>query len=280
MTRELSVGYSPCPNDTFAFYALEEGLVDADVTVDVHHHDVETLNERAAEGAFDASKLSIHGFGRVADDYALLRSGGALGRGVGPIVVARDDLEPSRVADPDVDVVIPGERTTANLLLRCYAPDLHHADARLFDEIMPAVRDGEYDAGLVIHEGRFTYEDYGLTRVLDLGEWWEAETGDPVPLGGIAVRRDLGREAARELERGIRESVEYARAHPEEPMAYVRRHADAMADDVMQRHIELYVNEYTVDMGDEGVDAIETMLARGVEAGLLDGLPDGLMAVG
>lgn len=267
----LSFGYSPCPNDTYAFHALREGLVGG-VEVDVRHHDVETLNEKAQDVELDVSKLSIGGFARVLDDYALLRSGAALGRGVGPIVVADEPLEPSRLADPDVDVAIPGELTTAHLLLQLHSPEFEAAESLRFDDIMPSVARGDHDAGLVIHEGRFTFQDHGLTQVLDLGEWWEDETGEPVPLGGIAVRREIDEGVARKVERGIRESVERARRHPEEPMSYVREHADAMADDVMQRHIDLYVNDFTVDMGEEGVEAVETMLRRGVDAGLLEDL--------
>lgn len=275
----LTFGYSPCPNDTYAFHAAREGLV-GDVDFDVHHHDVETLNEKAQDVKLDVSKLSFGGFARVLDDYALLRSGAALGRGVGPIVVAEEPMEPSRLANSDVEVAIPGELTTAHLLLQLHSPSIDASNALRFDDIMPSVARGDHDAGLVIHEGRFTYEDYGLTRVLDLGEWWEDETGDPVPLGGIAVRRDLDDGVVRKVERGIRKSVERARRHPEEPMDYVRKHADAMADDVMQRHIDLYVNDFTVDMGEEGVDAVETMLRRGVDAGLLDDMSVDVMASG
>jgi len=266
----LTFAYSPCPNDTFAFHAAKEGLVEGP-EFEVEHHDVETLNRRAFAGRYDVTKLSFGALGRLLDDYALLRSGGALGHGVGPIVVAREDLDPSQLASPELDVVIPGELTTAHLLLRLHSPSFEPADELIFDEIMPAVADGEYDAGLVIHEGRFTYEDYGLTQILDLGEWWEEETGAPVPLGCIAVRRDITPEDAERVESALRRSVEHARENPdnEDLRAYIREHAQEMDDDVLRRHIELYVNEYTVGMGDEGVSAVRELFKRGQAAGVL-----------
>lgn len=263
----MKFGYSPCPNDTFAFYAAKKGLVEGP-SFEVEHHDVETLNRRAFDGRYEVTKLSFGALGRLLDDYALIRSGGALGRGVGPIVVARDDIGPDEVASSELDVVIPGELTTAHLLLRLHSPSFKAADERPFDEIMPAIADGEYDAGLVIHEGRFTYRDYGLTSILDLGDWWEDETGAPVPLGCIAVRRDI--EETNRVERALRRSVEHARGNEDrERDAYIREHAQEMDDDVLRRHIDLYVNEYTVDMGNEGVSAVKELFERGREAGVL-----------
>ncbi|MCX2819256.1 1,4-dihydroxy-6-naphthoate synthase [Haladaptatus sp. F3-133] len=280
----MRFGYSPCPNDTFAFYAAKEGKVGE--PFEVEHHDVETLNRRAFEGRYEVTKLSFGALGRLLDDYALLRSGGALGRGVGPIVVAREGIEPAELASDDTDVVIPGELTTAHLLLQLHSRSFEAADERIFDEIMPAVADGGYDAGLVIHEGRFTYQDHGLTQVLDLGEWWEKETGAPVPLGCIAVRRDV--EDPGRIEEALSASVGYARDRrgdkglpdDDDLRGYVREHADEIDDDVLRRHIDLYVNGYTVDMGDEGVRAVETLFTRAREAGILpDTDADDLLAV-
>jgi 1,4-dihydroxy-6-naphthoate synthase len=263
----MRFGYSPCPNDTFAFHAAKEGIVDGP-SFDVEHHDVETLNRRAFDGRYEVTKLSFGALGRLLDEYALLRSGGALGRGVGPIVVARDGTAPSELDSPDVDVVTPGRLTTANLLLCLHSPGFEAADERVFDEIMPAVADGEYDAGLVIHEGRFTYSDHGLRSVLDLGEWWEDETGAPVPLGCIAVRRDV--EEPGRVESALRSSVKHARENDDsDRRAYIREHAQEMDDDVLRRHIDLYVNGYTVDMGDEGVEAVHELFERGRDAGVL-----------
>lgn len=269
----MRFAYSPCPNDTFAFYAAKKGLVDGP-SFSVEHHDIETLNRRAFDGRYEVTKISYGALGHLLDDYALLRSGGALGRGVGPIVVAREGIDPDELASPDTDVVIPGELTTAYLLLRLHSPTLEAADERIFDEIMPAVAAGEYDAGLVIHEGRFTYRDHGLTQVLDLGDWWEAETGAPVPLGCIAVRRDV--KNPERVEEAVRRSVGYARDRrgddglPEGDLrGYVREHAQEMDDDVLRRHIDLYVNDYTVDMGEDGVRAVRELFERGRDAGVL-----------
>lgn len=269
----MKFAYSPCPNDTFAFHAAKEGLIEGP-NFEVEHHDVETLNRRAFEGSYEVTKLSFGALGRLLDEYALLSSGGALGRGVGPIVVARDGIASSELGSSDLDVVIPGGLTTANLLLKLHSPSFEAADERIFDEIMPAVAAGEYDAGLVIHEGRFTYRDHGLTKVLDLGEWWEKETGTPVPLGCIAVRRDVTDSGG--VERALRRSVERARKNRDDGLPedeslreYVREYAQEMDDDVLLRHIDLYVNEYTVDMGRDGKRAVETLFERGREAGVL-----------
>jgi len=266
----MNFGYSPCPNDTFAFYAAKEGLIDAP-EFEVIHEDVETLNRRAFETEYEVTKLSLGALGHLLEEYALVRSGGALGHGVGPIVVANQDIDPSELASPEVDVVIPGELTTAHLLLCLHSPSFESTDERIFDEIMPAVSGGEYDAGLVIHEGRFTYEGYGLTQILDLGEWWETETGAPVPLGCIAVQRDVSTENARRIEDALGRSVEYARSHPDDEglRRYIRKHAHEMDEEVLRRHIELYVNEYTIDMGQKGTDAVRLLFERGREAGVL-----------
>ncbi len=264
----LSFGYSPCPNDTFAFHAATEGLV-GDVEFDVDLHDVETLNERAMDGELDVTKLSFGAFAYVVDEYSLLRSGGALAEGVGPIVVADDDIDVNRLADQDVEVVIPGELTTAHLLLQLRTPEFEAANALRFDEIMPAVTDGSFDAGLVIHEGRFTYRDYGLQQVVDLGEWWEEETDTPVPLGCVAVHRDVDDPA--KVEEALRQSVEHAFEHPMESSDYVRGHAQEMEEDVLERHVDTYVNDYTVDFGEDGLQAVEELFRRGRE---IDLLPD------
>jgi 1,4-dihydroxy-6-naphthoate synthase len=280
----MKFAYSPCPNDTFAFHAAKEGLVEGP-PFEVEHHDVETLNRRAFEGSYDVTKLSFGAVGRLLDEYALLRSGGALGHGVGPIVVAREGIPPSELGSSELDVAIPGKLTTANLLLKLHSPSFEAADERIFDEIMPAVAAGEYDAGLVIHEGRFTYRDHGLTKVLDLGEWWEKETGTPVPLGCIAIKREVTKTDV--VETALRRSVERARGSRDEDglpedeglREYVREHAQEMDDDVLRRHIDLYVNEYTVEMGEEGRQAVETLFERGRNAGVLPETDADLFAV-
>ena len=252
--RELTFGFSPCPNDTFAFHALVHGLVEAPFRVRPVLLDIEELNRRAHDGAFDLTKLSVGAFAGVGGRYRLLRSGAALGHGVGPLVVARTAM----TLDAAVQgrVAIPGRETTAFRLLRLAAPALGEVVELRYDRILPAVRAGEVDAGLIIHESRFTYQDHGLAKVVDLGDWWEGETGLPVPLAGICARADLDPALAQAAERAIRASVAHAFAHPDESRAYVRAHAQEMADAVCDAHIRLYVNEHSLDVGDDGLQAI------------------------
>lgn len=252
--RELTFGFSPCPNDTFAFHALVHGLVDTPVRVRPVLLDIEELNRRAHDGAFDLTKLSVGAFAGVGDRYRLLRSGAALGHGVGPLVVARD----ARSLDDAVRgrVAIPGRETTAFRLLGLAAPALGEIVEVRYDRILAAVRDGEVDAGLIIHESRFTYQDHGLVKIVDLGDWWEAHTGLPVPLAGICARADLEPEVAAAAEAAIRASVAHAFAHPEASRAYVRAHSQEMSDAVCDQHIRLYVNAHSLDIGDEGLAAI------------------------
>jgi len=256
--RELTFGYSPCPNDTFAFHAITAGLVNAPFRVRPVLLDIEELNRRAHEGAFDLTKLSVGAFAAVGDRYRLLRSGAALGEGVGPLVVARtptalDDAVRGRVA-------IPGRETTAYRLLRLAAPSIGDAVELRYDRILRAVADGEVDAGLIIHESRFTYQDHGLVKVSDLGDWWEGETRLPVPLAGICARRDLEEELVKAAERAIRDSVQHAFDHPEASRDYVEAHAQEMAPEVQRQHIALYVNRYSLDIGEAGLRAIERLV--------------------
>lgn len=268
MTRELTLGYSPCPNDTFIFHALVRGIVPADgVRFAERLEDVETLNRLAAEGALDVTKISYGAAPELLREYVLLRSGGALGRGCGPLLVAREGLTRAELAR--ARIAIPGRRTTANLLLRLFAPDAPEGTEMVYSEIMPAVARGDVDAGLIIHESRFTYPEHGLSRVADLGEWWEGETGLPIPLGGIMARRALGVETVRAVEDALRRSVEHAFAHPSDSRDYVRAHAQEMDDEVARRHIDLYVNDFSVDVGDEGARAVRELFARAAAAGIV-----------
>jgi len=252
--RELTFGFSPCPNDTFAFHALVHGLVDAPFRVRPVLLDIEELNVAAAEGRFDLTKLSV-GAMPSAPRYRMLRSGGALGHGVGPLVVARSELS---LADAVAGrLAIPGRQTTAFLLLRLLGGEPADAVELRFDVILDAVARGECDAGLIIHESRFTYRDHGLVRVADLGELWEAQTSLPVPLATICARDDLDLRAAAEA--AIRASVEYAFAHPEASASYVAEHSQEMSPEVCRQHIALYVNEFSVDIGDDGLAAIEAL---------------------
>jgi 1,4-dihydroxy-6-naphthoate synthase len=269
VVRPLTLGYSPCPNDTFIFDALVHGRVEVNgLRFEERLEDVETLNRLAAGAELDVTKISYGAIPRLLRDYVLLRSGGALGRGCGPLVVARPGMGAEELAG--ARIAIPGRGTTANLLLRLFAPGAAPGVERVYSDIMPAVARGEFDAGLIIHESRFTYPRHGLVRVADLGEWWEETTGLPIPLGGILARRSLGGEAIREIEDGIRRSVEYAFAHPEASRPYVRAHAQEMDDEVTQQHIDLYVNRFSVDVEEEGARAIEALFARAREAGVID----------
>lgn len=265
----LTLGYSPCPNDTFIFDALVHGRVEVDgLRFEERLEDVETLNRLAADAALDVTKISYGAIPGLLRDYVLLRSGGALGRGCGPLVVARREMDADELSR--ARIAIPGRNTTANLLLRLFAPDAAQGVERVYSDIMPAVARGEFDAGLIIHESRFTYPRHGLVRVADLGAWWETTTGLPIPLGGILARRALGDHAIRAVEDGIRRSVEFAFAHPEASRPYVRAHAQEMDDAVTQQHIDLYVNRFSVDVEEEGARAIEALFARAREAGVTD----------
>ena len=257
--RELTFGFSPCPNDTFAFHALVHGLVEAPCRVRPVLLDIEELNRQAHSGAFDVTKLSVGAFAAVGDRYRLMRSGAALGHGVGPLVVARSPQSLADVAQGRV--AIPGRETTAFRLLGLAAPHLHDVVEVRYDQILGAVERGEVDAGLIIHESRFTYQAHGLSKVVDLGDWWEAETGLPVPLAGICARADLDGGLVADLERAIRASVQYAFDQPEASRAYVRAHSQEMSDEVCDAHIKLYVNDLSLDVGDEGLRAIARLTA-------------------
>jgi len=257
---ELTFGFSPCPNDTFAFHALVHGLVDAPARVRPVLLDIEELNRRAHDGELDLTKLSFGALPAVADRYAMLRSGAALGRGVGPLVVAREPLSLAEAAAGPI--AIPGRETTAFLLLRLLAPELGEPVELRYDEILGAVACGDVSAGLIIHESRFTYAEHGLVKVADLGELWEARSGLPIPLAAICARRDLDEDLRAQLEAAIRASVEYAFAHPEASREYVRAHSQELSDEVCDRHIALYVNTFSVDLGDEGLAAIEALTAQ------------------
>jgi 1,4-dihydroxy-6-naphthoate synthase len=264
----MKIAFSPCPNDTFVFHAWVHGLVDNAPPVEVTYADIDVTNTAAERGEFDVVKVSYAALPWLLDRYTLLPSGGALGRGCGPLVLTREDLS----TVDGCSVAVPSERSTAHLLFRLWAAGQRPAriDVVPFAQIMPAVRDGRYDCGLVIHEARFTYPSYGLTALADLGEWWEHDTGLPIPLGAILARRGLDAAA---LARVVRDSVEYAWAHPSASADYIAEHADEMSPDVQRQHIELYVNEFTRDLDDEGYAAACTLLSRAHGAGLTPAPP-------
>ena len=253
----MTFGFTPCPNDAFAFHALVHGLVEAPFAVEPVLLDIEELNQRARTGELDLTKLSFGAAPVARERYRLLRSGAALGHGVGPLVVTRE------VSEGYERIGVPGRDTTAFLLLRLAWPEHGEVVEMRYDEILDAVASGAVDAGLIIHESRFTYAEHGLVKVVDLGEWWEAETGLPVPLAGIYAREGLPTD---EVERAIRASVEYAFAHPEASREYVREHSHELSEDVCRAHIELYVNEFSVDLGEPGLAAIERLASASLAA--------------
>ena len=262
--QTLRFGFSPCPNDTFAFHALVHGLVEAPFRVEPVLLDIEELNLRALAGDLDLTKVSYGALPRLEAAYRLLRSGSALGRGCGPLIVAREPLTLAEAAAGRI--AIPGRETTAFLLLSLAAPVLGDPVEVRYDRILAAVESGEVAAGLIIHESRFTYRDHGLQLVADLGDWWEGETGLPIPLGAIIARRDLGDTAIAAAEAAVRASVEYAYAHPEASRDYIRAHSQELSDEVCDAHIALYVNEFTIDLGAEGLAAVAGLTQRATQA--------------
>ncbi|MCC7126079.1 MAG: 1,4-dihydroxy-6-naphthoate synthase [Acidobacteria bacterium] len=252
----MNFGFSTCPNDTFAFHALVHGLVPGP-RVEPYLDDIEALNQRAERGEAEVTKVSMAAYGRVRDRYVLLRAGGAAGFGVGPIVVAREKRSVGGV------IAIPGERTTAALLLRLLGR--FETVPMRFDLIEDAVLRGDVDCGLLIHEGRFTYEGKGLTLLEDLGTVWESRMQCPLPLAAIAIRRDLAPSMAPEVDAALRASVEFAFAHPEASRSYVAQHAQEMDPTVAARHIKLYVNDYTRALDER---AVETMIAWATAEGV------------
>jgi 1,4-dihydroxy-6-naphthoate synthase len=266
--KSLSLGFSPCPNDTFIFHALVHGLVPCEgLSFSERLEDVETLNGLALSGLLDVSKISYHLLGHILSDYVLLRSGGALGRGCGPLLVAREPLDPARLAGRKI--ALPGRYTTAALLMRLFDPSLTEFVYLPFHEIMPAVADGSVAAGVIIHESRFTYGSHGLVKLLDLGEWWERETGHPIPLGGIAAKRSLGVGTLLALEHALTRSVDRAFAEPAGARPYIRAHSQEMSDEVCDAHIGLYVNGFSRELGPEGEAAVSYLLQRAASAGIV-----------
>lgn len=262
MKTKLSLAYSPCPNDCFIFDALVHGKIDTgDLSFDVQLEDVETLNQNALNGTYDISKLSFAAYARVMHQYIMLRAGSALGFNCGPLLVKKKDKSLA-ANEEDWKVAIPGELTTANFLLSIAYPKIKKKEILLFSEIEDAVLQGKMDAGLIIHESRFTYQDKGLEKIADLGEFWDKLSGAPIPLGGIVIRRDLPLELQEQVNGLIRKSVEYAFAHPESSMPYVRAHAQEMSEEVMKKHIALYVNAFSIDLGAEGKKAIELLFSH------------------
>lgn len=271
---KLSLGFSPCPNDTFIFDALIHHKIDTEgLDFEVIFDDVETLNQKAVNHELDITKLSFHAFAHVADRYALLDAGSALGFGVGPLLICKDKslLDAAELARraPTLQVGIPGQLTTANFLLGIAFPEMQQKQTMVFSDIENALLDGRIDAGLIIHENRFTYADKGLHQIVDLGSHWEKLTGCAIPLGGIVISRKLDQETQLKVNRLVRKSVEYAFANPESALDFIAAHAQAMDEEVMLKHIKLYVNDYSIHLGAEGRKAIDILFNKAQESKLI-----------
>lgn len=270
---KLRLAFSTCPNDTFAFYALIHGKIPTGAyTFDLRLGDIQELNQWAARGEADLIKISSNAMGVLHPDYYLLNSGSALGRGCGPLWICRRGEKEQ--AARSGKVAIPGEMTTANLLLHFRAPHLTERVPILFSDILEAVLSGQADSGLLIHEQRFTYQTYPVDLIEDLGEYWEKQTGLPIPLGSIAASRALPAEVVRDLEEMIRQSIQWAFEHPEETMPFVREHAAELEESVMRAHINLYVNEYSLQSGKSGAEALTRLFRTGESAGLYPPVPN------
>lgn len=267
MKRKLTLGFSPCPNDTFIFDALVNGRLDTKgLSFDVVLADVEELNRMAAEQKLDVTKISYNAFAHVHKEYQLLNAGSALGNNCGPLLISKRPLSNEELLS--ASVAIPGLRTTANFLMSYAFPDVQNKQEMLFSDIENAVLDGTVDAGVIIHENRFTYHQKGLIKVADLGEVWESTTGFPIPLGGIAIRRDIGDDVKTLFDELLAQSVQFAFENPTASKEYVRCYAQEMDEAVTQSHINLYVNKYSLDLGEKGRSAISKMYEVGQQFGM------------
>ena len=255
---KISLGFSPCPNDTFIFDALVNHKIDTEgIDFEIFMEDVETLNQKSFRGELDVTKLSFHSLGYVRELYELCHSGSALGQGVGPLIISKKELSKNDILKGPI--AIPGKYTTAHFLLKMAFPEVENKIEMVFSEIEDAVLEEKVIAGLIIHENRFTYASKGLKKYMDLGEFWENKTGLPIPLGGIAIRRKLPSELKFKINEWIRKSVEFAFQNPGSGLDYIRNHSQEMEEDVIQKHIDLYVNQFSIDLGTKGVEAVQKM---------------------
>lgn len=274
---KLSLAFSPCPNDTFMFDALVNNKLLHDFDFNLIIDDVEKLNQLAAKGETDVSKMSFNAYAFVSDQYQILQTGSALGSGCGPLLVMKNDYQWSDLRD--LKIAIPGKYTTANLLLSIFAPEAKNKTEVLFSKIEEAVLNGDADVGLVIHENRFTYSQKGLKKLVDMGELWEQQTGNPIPLGCIAVKRSLPGEVKQALQQLVGKSIQYAFDHPQSSKDFVHHYANEMDEQVQQQHIQLYVNQYSLALGTTGKKAIELLFSKGKELQLLPAISQPLFVV-
>ncbi|WP_423146407.1 menaquinone biosynthesis family protein [Rubrolithibacter danxiaensis] len=279
---KLTLGFSPCPNDTFIFDALIHHKIDTEgLEFEVLFEDVETLNQKAFNAELDITKLSFHAFAYVVKNYVLLDSGSALGFGVGPLLIAKEDYSSPGYQDlksriSNLKTGIPGKYTTANFLFSLAYPEAKNKVEVLFSNIEDRLLNGDIDLGLIIHENRFTYQQKGLHKIIDLGEFWENLTECAIPLGGIVINRKLPDEVKQKVNRLVRKSVEFAFQHPQSAIDFIRSHAQAMEEEVMYKHIELYVNNYSVELGDEGRKAIKILFDTALEKGIIPNIEEDL----
>lgn len=265
--KKLSLGFSPCPNDTFIFDAMVHGKIDTEgLEFEVVLGDVEDLNDKAFKKELDITKLSYHAMAYCLADYQLLNSGSALGSGVGPLLIAKKEMAKEEINEGMI--AIPGKYTTANFLLSLAYPKAQQKQEVLFSEIEDLVLTDQVDAGLIIHENRFTYQERGLKKIIDLGDYWENLSGSLIPLGGIVVRREFDSELKKKVDRVLRRSIEFAKKNPQESKEYVRKYAQEMQEGVTQQHIDLYVNEYSIDLGEKGREAVKTLFTTAENKGL------------
>lgn len=270
---KLTLGFSPCPNDTFIFDAMVHGRVDTEgITFDYFLADVEELNRRAMSAAVDITKISYHAFAYVAQDYYILDAGSALGYKNGPLVISKKKIHTEDL--PKLNIAIPGKYTTANLLMSIAWPEAKHKTEYVFSDIERAILAGEVDAGLIIHETRFTFESKGLQKFADMGEYWERLTGLPIPLGSIVIKRSLPEEVALKVNRILKRSIEYAYTDSIASYEFVSNNAKEMASTVMNNHIKLFVNEFTTNLGPDGRNAINTLYSIAREKNVIPAMPE------
>ncbi len=271
----LKLGFSSCPNDTFMFEALVNKRIDSEgLQFDIHIADIKDLNQSAFKASLDITKISFFAFAQLTDTYQLLHAGSALGNNCGPLLIAKSHLDQSDILNGRI--AIPGKNTTANLLFSLAYPEATQKEEMLFSEIEDAVLQEKVDVGLIIHENRFTYQDKGLIRIIDLGEYWETTAQSPIPLGGIVVKKELEDTIKKKINRVLKKSIQFAFEHPDIVLPYVRQYAQEMDEDVMKQHIKLYVNQFSIDLGEKGRTAIHKLFRTALEKGLIKELPGNL----
>jgi 1,4-dihydroxy-6-naphthoate synthase len=279
---KLTLGFSPCPNDTFIFDALIHHKIDTEgLEFEVSFDDVETLNQKVFRAELDISKISFHAYAYAIENYLLLNSGSALGFGVGPLLISKiPEINTKNIESENLKVAIPGKYTTANFLLGLALPKLTNKVLSTFSDIEGMLLREEVDLGLIIHENRFTYQEKGLHKIIDLGEFWEKKTNNPIPLGGIVINRKIDLETQRKVDMVLRKSLEYAFAHPQSGIDFIKSHAQEMDEAVMYKHIELYVNKYSINLGKEGRKAIQTLFDQALELKIIPAITHNLFLLG